>query len=753
MLNPPSSTVAEQSASPPLELISQPSTQWLLWAMNQGATSTTEFNISIAIDFYGVLDAPTLQLAFYDVVARHPILRGTFVQRQGSLYRSCEPWPTRQSAFIISQVSSVEDLSKASSYGFVVCSEPPIRAFLLSLHSHRHVVLVILHRVACDIWSSKPLAKELVSSYLAFLHQGKSHDKAQIDLQASVPCSSLGKPFRGELTTEQVPCRKGVGVRLNSFMHKKLTQLVRKCDASVPALLHAAIAIACARILSPGSTLVMEHPNRPSRQSRSLIGQHSKFLVQSSPQHDSMTFREALDLSHRMLGEMNSELSAQHMMAPKLSCTTSLIVIHERREDLTLRLRDSSLVLKSPAAAPGPFDLCFDLTIHCDPAGQPAGIDGMVFYKVQTLKRDLVERLIRTFAGLVEAVTDSPDVPLHCLDLDFANSLEPTSSHHSKSQMNARPPEKMMDATSSCTLPRRSSAERTRYIRPTNPTHHMILKIWQDLLKVNRIGVQDAFDELGGSETLLREMLSHVALAFGEQIAPSVFAEPVTIDRVTKELVKRGAARSCRSIGCNDASQKKPLFLLHGDIDGGGYYGQRIVQSLDPVQPVYLLNPHGMDGGFLPASVEEMARSYLEVILGIQNEEPFSIAGYCNAGLVAFEIARQLQTCHQLTSRPGLISTLAASESAAAAEFMFAATPLTHSKRYFMASSGYRPGSFDGEVTLFLPRRFRNVEAQCKYWKEYARNVRYQPICGNHANCLTKWVDDLGEQLSAWMNA
>jgi thioesterase domain-containing protein len=68
-----------------------------------------------------------------------------------------------------------------------------------------------------------------------------------------------------------------------------------------------------------------------------------------------------------------------------------------------------------------------------------------------------------------------------------------------------------------------------------------------------------------------------------------------------------------------------------------------MAQYLDPDQPFYALQPHGFDGGKIPGTIEAMAASYLDTVQGVQPEGPYLLGGVCNGGIIAFEMARQLE--------------------------------------------------------------------------------------------------------------
>jgi thioesterase domain-containing protein len=84
-----------------------------------------------------------------------------------------------------------------------------------------------------------------------------------------------------------------------------------------------------------------------------------------------------------------------------------------------------------------------------------------------------------------------------------------------------------------------------------------------------------------------------------------------------------------------------PLFFLHGDF-GGGLYCRRIGRLIGQDQPLYGVMPNGYDGKpFLP-SVEAMAAENIKHVTAVYSRGPYLLGGYCNGGIVAYEMARQM---------------------------------------------------------------------------------------------------------------
>jgi thioesterase domain-containing protein len=97
-----------------------------------------------------------------------------------------------------------------------------------------------------------------------------------------------------------------------------------------------------------------------------------------------------------------------------------------------------------------------------------------------------------------------------------------------------------------------------------------------------------------------------------------------------------------------------PMFWLHtlGGGGGGGLFAYRkVAELLGPEQPSYgLVTPPEPF-----ARIEDMAAHYIREIRTLQPDGPYHLGGYCFGGVVAFEMARQLE---QQGLRVGLLAAI-----------------------------------------------------------------------------------------------
>jgi thioesterase domain-containing protein len=244
-----------------------------------------------------------------------------------------------------------------------------------------------------------------------------------------------------------------------------------------------------------------------------------------------------------------------------------------------------------------------------------------------------------------------------------------------------------------------------------------------------------------------------------------------------------------RNVG-TAARAREPLVYVHGDFDGGGLYCLSLASHLGLDQPLYALNPHGMNGEPLPESIHAMAAAHLETVRKLLPGKAYRLAGHCNGGLIAFEMARQLVArgirvdrliviaaradywkvkplagtrtyyAERLrhwwkldppARRRDIVRAARARGLAVMRRFARPATdglpnlspPKEHGSALFQAyrrvMAAYRPGRYSGALTLLWPAEEVNLRRAdpTMGWSRVAPRVEVERVPGGHLTCLT----------------
>jgi len=182
-----------------------------------------------------------------------------------------------------------------------------------------------------------------------------------------------------------------------------------------------------------------------------------------------------------------------------------------------------------------------------------------------------------------------------------------------------------------------------------------LTEIWENILGHRPIGVTDDFFDLGGHSLLAIRMLADVEKRTGIKIAPRLLFEEPTIRHLALSARRPDAVTRSAIVPVQTAGTLSPFFFLHGDFVEGGLYCIKMARQIDQDRPFYAIDPHGVHDA-APHSIEEMAATRLELVRQVSPRGPYVLGGFCNGGLVAVEMARQLEAAGETVSSLILLS-------------------------------------------------------------------------------------------------
>ena len=178
---------------------------------------------------------------------------------------------------------------------------------------------------------------------------------------------------------------------------------------------------------------------------------------------------------------------------------------------------------------------------------------------------------------------------------------------------------------------------------PTSTLEWTLARIWEELLDVRPIGVKQDFVQLGGHSLLAVRMLDRVEQELGVRLPVSTLLQTTTIKGLAQVIIAGEATRLARPITTMSAHGRKPAFVfLHGDYSGCGFYCRGIAEHFDRDRPFLVIPCHGLEDD-PPRTIETMAADRVSQLLADRLDAPFILGGYCNGGLIAYEMACQLE--------------------------------------------------------------------------------------------------------------
>jgi amino acid adenylation domain-containing protein len=178
-------------------------------------------------------------------------------------------------------------------------------------------------------------------------------------------------------------------------------------------------------------------------------------------------------------------------------------------------------------------------------------------------------------------------------------------------------------------------------IAPRDSLERELADIWEEILGVRPIGVRDNFFQLGGHSLSVVRMTAQVQKRLGHSVPLASLLQGGTIEQLAAAI--RGQHGSPSPIlTLQQAGSKSPFFCVHAG--GNVLCYQDLGRYLGPERPVFALQATPANSqSAVPAKVEETAAEYVSVILNAQPRGPYHLAGWSMGGIVAYEIARQLE--------------------------------------------------------------------------------------------------------------
>jgi phthiocerol/phenolphthiocerol synthesis type-I polyketide synthase E len=174
---------------------------------------------------------------------------------------------------------------------------------------------------------------------------------------------------------------------------------------------------------------------------------------------------------------------------------------------------------------------------------------------------------------------------------------------------------------------------------PRTDTELRLADLWRNLLGIERVTVHDNFFEIGGSSLLASRMFTQIADVLGSALPLSTIFEAPTIRRLAALVEGSDLSTNVTSIvKIRKSGHRKPLLCIPGNLGNVFADLRYLSRHLGDEQPVYGFQ----DGLGHPWRVERLASHYIEDIRNEGLEGPYSLAGICSGGVVAFEIANQL---------------------------------------------------------------------------------------------------------------
>jgi amino acid adenylation domain-containing protein len=199
-----------------------------------------------------------------------------------------------------------------------------------------------------------------------------------------------------------------------------------------------------------------------------------------------------------------------------------------------------------------------------------------------------------------------------------------------------------LDSKKLLEFPIDSASTKKEQLEIKNSFDQQLKEIWSRILKQTNIHLNDDFFALGGSSLLVLELIKQIKKSFFKELRPSdVFAHR-SLAQLSALIKSKNVVKESNPVVAVQPTGKSPsLFLIHPG--GGLVYRYMALKNYISDQMIYAINnPRLFQPAEYYSSIQEMAAHYIELIKQIQPSGPYLIGGWSLGGVVAYEMAFQL---------------------------------------------------------------------------------------------------------------
>jgi amino acid adenylation domain-containing protein len=196
----------------------------------------------------------------------------------------------------------------------------------------------------------------------------------------------------------------------------------------------------------------------------------------------------------------------------------------------------------------------------------------------------------------------------------------------------------------------------TPLVGPRDALELELARMWEKILGVEPVGVEDDFFTLGGHSLLAIRLIAQIEKRFGISLPMVELFQQPTVAHLTSVLRRmEGGVTTDTLVPIQPEGSKRPLFFVHPS-GGSVHWYADLGRHLRPDQPFYGIQARGLNGNHkLHTSIEDMAAHYVAAIRDFQPEGPYLLGSWSMGVAVAFEMAQQFHAQGQEVAFLGML--------------------------------------------------------------------------------------------------
>jgi thioesterase domain-containing protein/aryl carrier-like protein len=653
------------------------------WTLSQVDPSNAGFHIPVTVGVMGQLSPTLLEKSFQQLVDRHETLRTTFSEIDGSLMQVIHPG--YKFSLETAAIAGVDKDERAKHLNALICAEverpydlaslPLFRGLLCRLSSDENVLVLTIHHCIADAASVQVFQRELWAAYEG-LSSGSVVAAAPLELQygdfsvwqrenlnSDLVKANLDywlKLLSGDLPILNFPTDRPPSYNVASHgaietqllpeeLARGLKQLAQSSDVTLFVLALAAFALvlgraSCAEDLIVGSPVV----NR-RMETETLIGPFAGPVALRLNLSGNPTLREfVLSVRNATFEALSHVELPFEVLLEKLKikpsggrkplfqfyffCQPAFLQSHRLPGLEVTPLPTTSLGI--------PFELQLGVIERAE------GIRAELEYNSGLFDKATIREWLGYYQMILTRLVSNPDLKIGAL-----------------------PAPPFMASPAHLEMPGNGGPQGSQELRlnrdraqPHVGGHEKLeadlVAIWAGVLKIQVMDVDDNFFAVGGRSLDAARLMTRINKKYSVTLGLATLFKYPTI-RQFAQLVRGETAVPAPSsvVAIQPEGNAAPLFVVHG-VGGNVLNFYDLARELGVNQPVYGIEAQALQVADAPITAfEELAAYYVREVKQVQAFGPYHFLGYSYGGLVAFEMARQLQAAGERVALLGMLDT------------------------------------------------------------------------------------------------
>ncbi|MFC9267215.1 condensation domain-containing protein [Streptomyces zhihengii] len=527
-----------------------------LWFQTRVEGPSAAWNAPVVLRMEALPDQALLAAALRHVVERHEVLRTVYPATDGEPRQHILDDPRVIVDRVACAAAEVTGLVTAfARLPIDIATEPPLRARLFAADDGTAALVLNVHHIATDGWSTGCLLADLDTAYRArtdgrtpgwrplpvqyadyalWQHEllGDTHPTAR-DQLTHWRAALDGAPAETRLPADRPrpvePSHRGavVSADLGAGVHRALLGVARERRATFFMVVRAALALAL-RAAGAGEDQVVGTPvaGRPEEGLHDLVGFFVNTLALRTDLSGDPTLAGLLDrvrdadlaaFAHDdlpfdlLVEDLNPERSfGRHPFF-------QVMVSTQTAQDTTVRLGGTGGTLDGADLAAAKFDLGFHCAETRTPDGEPAAVLIGLQYATDLYDEETAHLLLGLFGRALLALAErAGDTPLSAVDLlDDAGRAALDRRHEALENARGR---RAADTDGTRQTPNSAAAD---------PREEILRGLFAEVLRRDDAGPDDNFFKLGGHSLLAGKLTNRIRAALGTEAAiRDVFLAP-----------------------------------------------------------------------------------------------------------------------------------------------------------------------------------------------------------------------------------